>query len=203
MSDSNNRHGRARHVGLQPTGLDPWASTPAAAAPASADGRITSTAVRFNCRRNVDVFLISAYATPDTPCPDLFRASTPPRPRRPRRRKAWTAGSSPAEGIMGCFVALSHNPIPRTGQPWITSGHDDPRSHWLSRMRIKDCIKIFPGQPCAFAGTTNSSLALQSASSKPAAQGLALNCAGRLQSIRAKTCSRLEKNRCHPCWAPW
>jgi hypothetical protein len=32
---------------------------------------------------------------------------------------------------------------------------------------------------------------------------LALNCAGRLQSIRAKTCSRFAKNRCHPPWAPW
>ena len=32
---------------------------------------------------------------------------------------------------------------------------------------------------------------------------LALNCAGRLQSIRAKTCSRAAKNRCHPPLAPW
>src|ERR1700737_4804719 len=34
-------------------------------------------------------------------------------------------------------------------------------------------------------------------------QGLALNCAGRLQSIRANTCSRAEKNCCHPPLAPW
>jgi len=32
---------------------------------------------------------------------------------------------------------------------------------------------------------------------------LALNCAGRLQSIRANTCSRAEKNCCHPPLAPW
>ena len=32
---------------------------------------------------------------------------------------------------------------------------------------------------------------------------LALNLAGRLQSIRAKTCSRAAKNRCHPPLAPW
>ena len=31
----------------------------------------------------------------------------------------------------------------------------------------------------------------------------ALNCAGRLQSIRAKTCSRDAKNFCHPPLAPW
>ena len=34
-------------------------------------------------------------------------------------------------------------------------------------------------------------------------QGLALNCAGRLQSIRANTCSRAAKNCCHPPLAPW
>src|SRR5882724_8270178 len=34
-------------------------------------------------------------------------------------------------------------------------------------------------------------------------QGLALNCAGRLQSSRAKTCSRFAKNFCHPYLAPW
>ena len=28
--------------------------------------------------------------------------------------------------------------------------------------------------------------------------GLALNCAGRFQSIRAKTCSKAAKNPCHP-----
>src|SRR6266853_5873907 len=33
--------------------------------------------------------------------------------------------------------------------------------------------------------------------------GLALNCAGRLQSIRAKTCSRAAKNCCHQPLAPW
>jgi hypothetical protein len=33
--------------------------------------------------------------------------------------------------------------------------------------------------------------------------GLALNCAGRLQSIRANTCSRAAKNCCHPPLAPW
>ena len=33
--------------------------------------------------------------------------------------------------------------------------------------------------------------------------GLALNCAGRLQSIRARTCSRFAKNCGHPCLAPW
>ena len=34
-------------------------------------------------------------------------------------------------------------------------------------------------------------------------QGPALNCAGRLQSIRANTCSRAAKNSCHPTLAPW
>ena len=29
------------------------------------------------------------------------------------------------------------------------------------------------------------------------------NCAGRSQSIRAKTCSRFAKNCCHPYLAPW
>jgi hypothetical protein len=32
---------------------------------------------------------------------------------------------------------------------------------------------------------------------------LALNCAGKFQSIRAKTCSRAAKNCCHPLLAPW
>jgi len=32
---------------------------------------------------------------------------------------------------------------------------------------------------------------------------LALNCAGRLRSTRAKTCSRAAKNPCHPYLAPW
>jgi hypothetical protein len=34
-------------------------------------------------------------------------------------------------------------------------------------------------------------------------QDLALICAGRLQSIRANTCSRFVKNCCHPYLAPW
>src|SRR3984893_16114247 len=37
----------------------------------------------------------------------------------------------------------------------------------------------------------------------PVNRTLALNCAGRLQSIRAKTCSRFAKNFCHPYLAPW
>src|SRR5262249_16903732 len=32
---------------------------------------------------------------------------------------------------------------------------------------------------------------------------LALNCAGRLQSIRDKSCSSFAKNCCHPYLAPW
>jgi hypothetical protein len=34
-------------------------------------------------------------------------------------------------------------------------------------------------------------------------QSLTLNCAGRLHSIRAKTCSRAAKNCCQPYLAPW
>jgi hypothetical protein len=35
------------------------------------------------------------------------------------------------------------------------------------------------------------------------ATGVALHCAGRLQSIRANTCSRAAKNCCQPPLAPW
>ncbi len=129
-----------------------------------------ATAVRFSCRDNVNAFRISAYATPDTPCPDLFRVSTPLRPWWPRRRKAWTAGSSPAEGIMGCFAALSHNRIRGTGQLWRWAGHPRlgaPRLRpWMSAER--GCpVQVFLSRKASTA-TRN---ALRSRHGRPPSRG--------------------------------